>query len=151
MRYRRIGILCSIILVTITVFPSDSDSFFVKTLGFTFLYLSFSFFLLYTLLTPGINQVLDKVFGKYIVNIISKIGLYSYSIYVIHTAVNNFIHTKRFATIIIKFSDFININERYFLAVLSLLLSVFFGMLMTKLVENSFLNLRNKYFPARTD
>ncbi|MES2678883.1 MAG: acyltransferase [Bacteroidota bacterium] len=149
LKFKNYGLLISFLLIAVTVLGGNSDSLFVKTLGFSLLYISFSFFLAYVLLTENINQQLNGIFSKHLVTIVSKIGLYSYSIYVIHTAVNNYIHTRKAELLISQFTNLIPVSQYYFVAILSLLLSILAGMVMTKFVENFFLNLRNRYFPAR--
>jgi peptidoglycan/LPS O-acetylase OafA/YrhL len=124
-----------------TPFIEPSDSFFAKTFGFSFVSISFSIVLVYFLLKRNINQVLDKIFTSPIVNIISKIGYCSYSIYIIHTFV------------IMVWSDITEISHLpanpFLTFLVSSALSVIAGIFMTYKIENYFLNLRSKYYPGR--
>jgi peptidoglycan/LPS O-acetylase OafA/YrhL len=67
-----------------TPFYDFKDSIYVRTIGYTMLYISFGIILLYFLLQHNINAIIDKLFSKKIVNVISKIGYCSYSIYITH-------------------------------------------------------------------
>lgn len=136
-RYKYQLLTLSVILPLFSLFIDDAnESFFVKTIGFSLLYVSFSIILSYFLLNENINLRLDKVFGKRIVNIVSGIGLWSYSIYIIHTFVNDTL-------------DKFKIQNFYLLFVLSCAGSIFIGFLMTRFLERYFLQFRNRYFPGR--
>jgi hypothetical protein len=86
------------------LFINPVSSFFVKSIGFSFLYVSFGILLLIFLLTDNIVMYLNKVFSKSVVDSISKIGFCSYSIYVIHTFV---------IKIIPSFSKWLMIENHY--------------------------------------
>ncbi len=120
----------------------DQFSFFTMTLGFTLIYLSFSIIILSFIIESKINQKLDSVFSRIGVIIISKIGLWSYSIYIIHSLVN-FLESK----IITGNALNINIWLSFFIRTL---ISIFLGYLLTKYIELFFLKIRNRYFPSRS-
>jgi peptidoglycan/LPS O-acetylase OafA/YrhL len=135
-------IIICILGLSWTPFIEPTHSFFVKTLGFTFLYISFGIILVFFLLTKNINQKLNNVFSEKVVNIISEIGLCSYSIYIIHTAVNwvnagSIRHYRLY-------------NNHYINFLLTTTISVLIGMLMTYYIEKKFLSLRNKLYPSRS-
>lgn len=125
-----------------TPFIVPLPSYFVKTIGFTLLFISFGILLLYFLLTPDINQKINKIFSTPVVTLFSKIGYCSYSIYIIHTFINALI-----AKAIIYF-NLPDINVVNFIA--SVALSVIAGIFMTYKIEKYFLTLRNKWYPGRT-
>jgi len=135
-RYKPILISIAFVCILWTPFIDAIPSFFAKTFGFTLLYISFGILLLYFILTPGINEILNKQFSAPIVNIVSKIGFCSYSIYVIHTFVNNSVSFER-------------INNQYVIFIVTSIISISLGILMTYFVENYFLRIRNKYVPNR--
>lgn len=116
-------------------------TFFVKTVGFSLLYISFGIVLLAFLMEPHINQWLNRLLSKYVVNSISAIGFCSYSIYVIHTWVNQ-------STDVLVFNQSWNISG-YLVFLIKMMGSLGLGMLMTHFIENYFLKIRDKYFPAR--
>lgn len=124
-----------------TPFINPIPSFFVKTIGFTLLYLSFSTILLSFVIDKRVNQKLDSIFTNFGVTFISKIGFSSYSIYIIHTFINVFTHKIQ-----TKYELFYN---PYFYFILTSIISVFSGFILTNHVEKYFLNLRNTYFPSR--
>ena len=136
--------LLALVLIVGTVSLGDTDSPLVTTVGFTCLYIGFSIFLTYTLLSDDINQKLNAIFSRRLVDVVSKIGLYSYSIYVIHTAVNSFMNTNKIKNLI----SFVPFQQQYVIALLSIVASIIAGMLMTNYIENWFLRLRNRYYPA---
>jgi peptidoglycan/LPS O-acetylase OafA/YrhL len=124
-----------------TPFIDPVPSFFVKTFGFTLLYISFSIILLYFILDSNINQFLDNVFSSPIVNIVSKVGYCSYSIYIIHSFVNNSFHG-----IFAQYDLYIN---HYLYFIITSLISITFGIFMTYIMEAYFLKIRDKYYPGR--
>ena len=107
-------------------------SFFVKTIGFTCLYISFSIILINFLLNERINDKLNGLFTKPVVSLISRIGFCSYSIYIIHTAVNK-----------------LHFSNDYLTFLVTTTLSVLCGIIMTDYIEGFFLNIRDKYYPNR--
>ncbi|OXG03720.1 acyltransferase [Flavobacterium piscis] len=134
--------ILSFVLLFFTPFVDFEDSFFVRTFGFTFLYISFAILLIYFLINDNINKQLDTLFSKTGVDIISKIGFSSYSIYIIHGFVN-FI----FALLNNFFLN--NVLHQTVFFFITSVTSVVSGILMTWYVEKYFLNTREKYFPNR--
>lgn len=135
-KIRPVCIPVILLLLSFTPFIAPTGSFFVKTFGFTMLYIAFSLLLTYFLLTPDINQRLNKVFTKYVVNAISYIGIYSYSIYICHMFVK-------------KVIDPISTNNKYIDFILFSALSVLIGKLLYDYIEAVFLKIRDKYYPNR--
>lgn len=146
---------CKLLLIFIVLFLGwtpfiDRDShtifsIFAMTFGLTLVYLSFGILLITFLLTENINDILDKFISKNIVNLISKIGFCSYSIYVIHTLV---INISRICIYHFHLSR-IHLDNRYLFFVLTASISIISGMIMTYKLEKWFLTMRNKYFPSR--
>jgi peptidoglycan/LPS O-acetylase OafA/YrhL len=121
-----------------TPFIEPVPSVLVKTFGFSILYVSFGILLIIFLLKNNINNILNKIFTANIVNIVSKIGYCSYSIYIIHTFAITCCHYF--------FGDGLN---RYLFFVIASTISIVSGMLMTYIIEKYFLKLRDKYYPSR--
>ncbi len=144
-KYKTILLLLALAFVSFAPFLTPkADPFFVNTYGFTLLYSGFAILLSYFLVNPNINRTLDQLFSTFVVNAVSKIGLASYSIYIIHTFVN-------FA---------VDSIERHFLSEPMHYVAVFFitsaisvgsGILMTDYVEKYFLRLRDKWYPSRVN
>jgi peptidoglycan/LPS O-acetylase OafA/YrhL len=129
-----------------TPFLDPGFSYFVKTIGFTFLYISFGIILLYILLTKNINELLNKYLSKIVVDCISKIGFCSYSIYIIHGLVIAII------PILIKSTLEITIlNNKYLIFLIKFISSVLIGVFITYRIEKYFLLARDKYFPSRVE
>jgi peptidoglycan/LPS O-acetylase OafA/YrhL len=122
-------------------FLDPVPSFHVKSYGFTLLYISFGILLIAFLLTEQINERLDNILSKPVVNVVSKIGFCSYSIYIIHSLVIDLCHSW--------FKNFESDRNQVLFFVVASTISIVTGMLMTYKVENYFLALRNKHFPSR--
>lgn len=129
-------IFVSLSMLIFTPFIKFTSSFFVKTFGFTMLYVSFGLILMAFLLKSNMDLILNKIFTKKIVDLVSKIGFCSYSIYIIHILVINIIKQ-------------LNIESHYINFILVLFFSVMIGMFMTFKIEKYFLTIRNKYYPCR--
>jgi len=135
-------LILSLLLVSFTPIINPVGSFYIKTFGFTFLYISFGILLVYFLINKNINTILDKYFSNTIVNIISRIGFSSYSIYIIHTFVNK---------------TFDNVSELIFdkalnyilVFIVTSIISVLLGIFMTNYIEKYFLNIRDQFYPSR--
>lgn len=131
--------LCGLIW---TPFIEPVPSFFVKTFGFSILYISFGIILTTFLLKSDINNVLNKIFTVKIVNVISKIGYCSYSIYIIHTFCIRY--SLKFIHYLFKFTSNIYLD---FLIISTF--SIIIGMIMTFKIEKYFLRIRDNYYPSR--
>ncbi len=134
-KYKKPAMVLAIALVAWTPFIRPFHSFFAKTFGFTTLYISFGIVLILFLLTENINDKLNYFFSKTIVNFISKIGVCSYAIYIIHSFMNIHIHLPN------QYVTFLVTNT----------LSILAGILITNYIEKYFLQIRDKYFPSRSN
>ena len=140
-KYQKLLSIIAILGLLWTPFFDPIPSFFVKTIGFTLLYISFGIILIYFILSPRINDRLNYLFGAPIVTVVSKIGYCSYSIYIIHILIN-FTTYKVYDSLDISYNHYID----FFIAGS---LSIGIGMMMTYIIEDYFLGVRNKYFPNR--
>lgn len=141
--YKPILLIIALAGLAWTPFTEPVISFFALTAGFTLVYISFGIILLYFLLTAGINQQLNKLFSAPVVNMISKIGYCSYSIYIIHS----FVITIYLRTVLNRHLY----HNRFLDFIIPSVLSVLLGMLITYTVEHYFLRIRDKYYPGRTE
>ncbi len=142
-KYRIILFIVALAGIIWTPFINMPHSFFAVTFGFSFLYISFSILLLYFLLSNDINRKLNLIFFKPFVNIISKIGYCSYSIYIIHIFVKiNYMEIRE------KYNIPYNYSLNF---ILTSVISVTIGMLMTYTIEMYFLKVRDKYYPNRVN
>lgn len=124
-------------MLLFTPFIEPLNSFFVKTIGFTMLYISFGILLLHFLIDKNVNNQINGLFSVKGVNFISKIGFCSYSIYVIHSFVINWL------------GFLLPIKNRFFAFTVIFSVSVIAGFIMTYVIEKFFLNYRDKFFPSR--
>ncbi|GEP50391.1 acyltransferase [Flavobacterium noncentrifugens] len=134
-------LVIALLLVSFSPFFEFTKSVFVRTFGFTFLFIAFAILLLYFLTESEINKKLDRIFSKTAVDFVAKIGFASYSIYVIHTFYNGL------AVAIVTFLNYKPNSAILF--VLTSAASIFTGILMTKYLETYFLKIRDKYYPSR--
>jgi len=119
-----------------TPFIEPLTSFYVKTIGFTMLYLSFGILLLFALFDKVLFSDLTKLIGAKSMKFICNIGFSSYSIYVIHT-------------LVIYLIAKLNIEYRYLSFLLVLGLSIFAGILLTRTIESYFLRIRDRFYKSR--
>lgn len=136
----------SIISLTIlcwTPFLEPMKSVFVRTFGFTILYISFSIILAIFLIKSDINKLLNKYLSSFVVNFIARIGVASYSIYVIHMLINEI--TSRIS---ISFNYSLN-SYQFF--IITTFLSISAGFIINSTFEFQTLRLRNKYFPSKSN
>lgn len=140
-KYKKILLSIAFLCLVWTPFFDAASSFFVKTIGFTLLYISFGILLLYFILTPNINKQLNYLFGSSIINFLGKVGYCSYSIYIIHSIVIFYIDnvSLNYNLSINNFSKFL----------ITAILSILIGMIMTYKIEAYFLKIRNTIMPSR--
>lgn len=141
-RFKKIMLPISFVLLLFTPLIDPIGSFYIKTFGFSLLYVSFSILLLYFLLEETINYKLNKYFSSKFVNILASIGRASYSIYIIHTLVNYYFKLTSELLLGKELNHFIVFGA-------TTLISVLLGGLMTKYVEGYFLKIRDEWFPTR--
>lgn len=140
-KYKLILFLIFLIGISWPAFNISQPAFLVSTLGLTILYIAFSILLIYFLIKKNINLMLDKIFSKPVVNIVSKIGYCSYSIYVIHIFI--MWSVKR-----IQINSNLYYNQYLYFAI-DFILCVVAGMIMTYGIEKHFLRIRDKFYPSR--
>jgi len=75
-KYKYHFVFFSLLLVSYTPFIEPYNSFFVKTLGFTMLYIAFSLILIIFLLSNSILNYLNRFLSPLLVNLIAKTGFY---------------------------------------------------------------------------
>ncbi|MCF6132669.1 acyltransferase family protein [Flavobacterium wongokense] len=129
-------VLAFLMLAFTVAFDDILHAFFVKTIGFSLLYLSFGILLIHFLVNKNVNHQINSLFSTPIVNFVSKIGFCSYSIYVIHS-------------FIITCVDILQIKNTFLSFAIVFSLSILSGFVMTFVIEKFFLNYRDKYFPSR--
>ena len=140
-KYKYALLVIAIGCLSWTPFFVAITSVFVKTIGFSLLYIAFGIILLYFIISKRINQDLNKIFSRPVTNAISYIGFCSYSIYVIHQFIN-----WSFDAVAEKMDLHMSLLPGFIIPVL---LSILAGMLMTYKVEHYFLSIRSRYFPSR--
>ena len=139
--FKAILLVIFFLCVSWTAFIKPEYSFFVKTIGFSLLYIGFGALLLIFLIEKNIQLYLNRIFSKIIVKSVATIGYSSYSIYVIHTLVNKNSN---------YFFEFTGIGYNHYIDfIFAFFVSIFLGIFMTEYIETYFLRIRNRYFPAK--
>ena len=149
-RYKILMRLFFIPLLCYVPFIPVLKSFFILTIGFTFIYLAFGIMLLHFLFEDRLLQRVARLLGNWCVRTVATIGFYSYSIYLFHVFVVRFIVGEDYA------------HKQYLLGYYSygqvllsfgvyVLLSISIGIGMSRLVELPLLRIRDRYFPRRAD
>jgi peptidoglycan/LPS O-acetylase OafA/YrhL len=121
-------------------------SFFIKTIGFTLIYISFGSLLIIFLLSQTVKNKLPRIVTPFLYRIICIIGFYSYSIYLFHMYVIKYVASE--------FAKYQNNPETEGLwitvsFVSYVLVSILLGISTSYLIEIPFLRIRDKYFPRR--
>lgn len=142
MEYKWIMFAAIIIGVIWTPFINNDISFFARTGGFVLLYISFSLLLIYFIMKENINVELNRIFSSFIVDILSKIGSCSYSIYIFHIIIGGY------AMSVIDNMNLPFYNHRVNFVITSFF-SILIGILITNTVEKFFLKIRDRKFPNR--
>lgn len=148
-KYRRYLLLSIPALLSFTPFTDVLNSYFVKTIGFTMLWLAFSFLLLCFLFEPNIKKTVSRLVSPWVYRGVASIGVYSYGIYLFHMYVVRYIvgevHSKQkldsgewsYGQLVLSFA-------------LYWLLSIFIGISLSKLIEIPMLRVRDRWFPRRS-
>lgn len=123
-----------------TTYIPANGSYFTVTIGFTLLFVAFGLLLIYFLMEKNINHQLNKYFSKPIVNLFSKIGYCSYSIYIFHIIIDKQIMKVLF------YSPYYNHRLNF---IITATFCILVGIFMTYKVEKYFLRKRDERFPAR--
>jgi peptidoglycan/LPS O-acetylase OafA/YrhL len=124
------------------VFFWPIDSYQMGTFGLTMLYVGFGIILWLALVFEEQILQLNWLVVK-IIKVFSIVGYYSYSIYLFHTMVGAFVMPIVFKASPIKLSSGI-------LFLFYFIFSIGIGIIMSKIIERPFLNLREKYFKSLT-
>jgi peptidoglycan/LPS O-acetylase OafA/YrhL len=147
-RNYRIVFFCLIFIpLTFVPFTDPIDSFFIKTLGFTLIYIAFGSLLMVFLFSSRVNRCLQRALTKQGYAAICGIGFYSYSTYLFHPYMLKFVVGEYYS------ADLPGTRVLTATTVGSFLVfftgSIFLGVVSSKLIEIPFLKLREKYFPRR--
>ncbi len=140
-KFKKLFIPLILVLISFSPFIEPEPSFFIKTIGFTFLYIAFGLLLALILTTENAENKICRVVTKPLFEAIRKIGFYSYSIYIIHLAIAMLVKSLEYE---------VDLNTPLYF-IIYFCGSILAGILLSKLIELPFLDLRDKYFPKRTD
>lgn len=113
--------------------------FLSMTFGFSAVYLGYALILVFALCEPKVNQILNSIFSKIGVDLLAKIGAWSYPIYLVHEWVNQLFR--------LHLPIGIWFNTKVMLFLETTFISVLFGYLSHRYLERPVLAMRDKYFP----
>lgn len=137
-RFRRQLFVLSVLCLA-PLFLFDTDTFYMRTAGLTFLYLGFGSLLCLFLYSESFNRKFERVLPKFVYSLVAKTGIYSYAIYLIHIQVLNVM--KRLTE-----SLHISLNNQV-LFVFYFAGSILAGVILYSVIELPFLKLRERFFP----
>jgi peptidoglycan/LPS O-acetylase OafA/YrhL len=149
-KYRWWIIAAIIPLLSFTPFVDVLESYFVKTIGFSLITLAFSFLLLVFLFEDDISGKVSRLLGKRAYSFIAtKIGFYSYGIYLFHMYIVRYVVGENYAR-----QKYVSGEWSYLEVVASFciyfVLSVGLGITLSRLIEVPMLRLRDRWYPRRT-
>jgi peptidoglycan/LPS O-acetylase OafA/YrhL len=133
-----IFIVCIIFIIPPFVF--QIENVFINTIGLSLLYIGFGGILMSFLYFIDVDK--SPIYLKPIINFIAFIGFYSYSIYLWHTTAGGYAHKL--------LSAMFDTQTVFLHFIIYFLLSILSGVFISKLVEQPFLKIRDKYFPSRS-
>jgi peptidoglycan/LPS O-acetylase OafA/YrhL len=139
-KYSSVLIFVAALPLTFTPFFDPDNSYLINTFGVTILYFSFSSLLLLFLYNKNINVFFAHNYNNIIIRVITTIGFYSYSIYLFHLMGESIV--SRYLR------PMLNLDIKVSFLLFSII-SIFMGIIVSKLVEIPFLKIRDKYYAKR--
>jgi len=135
--------LVALPLLFCPVFVWQPESTIITTWGFTFLYLGFGIILaLMTVYSEKIKSWLKRLHLLLFFNTIAWVGVYSYSIYLVHLKAGPILSNL--------FTENIFAQAPHLLVVtLFLFFNILSGYILSLIIEQPFLRFRDKYFPRK--
>jgi peptidoglycan/LPS O-acetylase OafA/YrhL len=143
-RHKYIMYIVAIIALS-TPFIWDIDKYpsqlYLSSFGVSAISISFGLILILWLNNKDFTKSAGKIIGNTGFNIITKIGFYSYSIYLWHLMIKSIMYNLLWLQG--------NTLNGYIVFVLYIVLTIGFGILLGKTIEIPFLKLRDRYFPKK--
>jgi len=139
-RYKVAILIISLLCVSLTA-ALKLETLFMSTIGLSLLFIGFGGILLIFLFVPEYIRQAKKIITARVFDAIAWIGFYSYSIYLFHLFI------KRYFIGALKQYIPLNTYTSFFLYAG---LSILAGYIVARVIERPFLNLRETYFPKRT-
>ncbi len=148
LRYRRYLLLLILPLISFTPFINVLKFSFVKTIGFTLIYMAFSFLLMAFLFEANIGSKIKKIVSRPFYDGVARIGFYSYSIYLFHTYIVRFLVGENYPyeQYMAGKYTYANVLESF---IIYYILSILLGIGVSRIFEMPMLRLRDKWFPKR--
>lgn len=146
-RFKYVLLILLLIPLSFVPFLELHASSFIKTIGFTLVYIGFGSLLIIFLLSQTVKSKLPKILTPFFYRIVCFIGVHSYGIYLFHVYIIFYL--------ISYFSIYENDpqTESFWIKlsfVTYFLTSILLGIMVSYLIEKPSLRLRDKYFPRRT-
>lgn len=116
-------------------------SYFISTIGFTLLYIGFGILNSIFIINKSEHLIFNNFIVKSVFNLLSWIGIYSYTIYLFHMLY------LKYLTKLYQLGGFDDNNILFSLGFLAG--SVLIGVAVSKIIEIPALKLRDKFFPKR--
>lgn len=129
--------LCFILFPIVLSYYYSLDNYFLATYGLTIIYFCFGITLCSLIFSKNSEKVLVNIFGNRIVNILAKVGTYSYAIYLFHKLVTWYLN-RTYADV------FYNSLKGRILTFIAFLIIMFTGIVATEFIEKPILKWRDK-------
>ncbi len=152
-KYKFVLFSIAFIFIAWTPFLNPIESVFIRTFGFSMLYIALSITLLICLISENLIERLSKFMGSKVMLGLITIGAASYPIYLIHWFFGH--STADFMNTMVKKSGYLPENlangflsSADFVFILGSTLSIATGIILNRSVEKFILNLRDKILPS---
>ena len=131
----------SLLFISCLFFFEEKDPF-MHTIGLSLLYFGFGTILVLMVLWKNTNSFMEKIISKPLYRGITRVGFYSYSIYLWHVMVLQYI--LPWIRNLLGFEPPIRVEFIYYC-----FLSIAIGIIISRAIELPTLAIRDKYFPRR--
>ncbi len=139
--HKRLFVVLAFLSVCWSPFIKLAGSNFLQTIGLTLVYFAAAITLLYCLLTPNIDQQMNRAFSRPVTRLMSRVGVGSYAIYLLHWLVNSVFERLCFTPHPENYLPVVRF-------VMTSLVTIPLGLIVTSTFEAYFLRLRNRLYPA---
>jgi peptidoglycan/LPS O-acetylase OafA/YrhL len=140
--------LLGLFLVSICGFLKVEDKA-MGVYGLTSLNLGFGLIVAHFLSKPTINESLNRWISKPITNFIAQIGIYSYGIYLFHMMIERLFMGHIYGIFYTYYPTPNGLTTLTRTFPVYVILSIFVGIVFSKMIEFPFLKIRDRYFPRK--
>jgi peptidoglycan/LPS O-acetylase OafA/YrhL len=147
-KYKKIILAIILPLLSFVPFTGVMESYFVDTIGYTFIYIALTCVLVIFLFDAQIVRGIQKIISPTLFKGVTKIGVYSYGIYLFHPYILRYMLGETYASDQ-YFRGLYTFPQVLLSFVVFSILSISIGVVMSKLIEFPILKLRDRFYPRR--